>query len=303
VAVPSLASGLAITRVGCYLFGCDFGRPLAANSPAFLKTLGSFPHWPEGTVPDGAGSPAWLEHVKHRGLDPTATHSLPVHPTQIYESLVGIALLGLLLWARKRQSFRGQIFFLFTFTYGAIRFMLELVRDDPERGSLPFTMSEHVLIPIALVLFAIGWAIGPSRMIESVQIRRVTHALAFAPAVIAAVVMRPASFAPAVMTSLSTSQFIGLTSALAVAVGYALLDTAAQEHPDTAMDLGLPEESPVSSLQSPADEAEPQPSEADGERISSERSKPAPVGPTAAKKTKKKIRKKAAPKREPEPED
>jgi prolipoprotein diacylglyceryltransferase len=27
VAVPSLASGLLFTRIGCYLFGCDFGKP------------------------------------------------------------------------------------------------------------------------------------------------------------------------------------------------------------------------------------------------------------------------------------
>ena len=30
VAVPSLASGLAITRIGCYLFGCDYGAPTDA---------------------------------------------------------------------------------------------------------------------------------------------------------------------------------------------------------------------------------------------------------------------------------
>jgi phosphatidylglycerol---prolipoprotein diacylglyceryl transferase len=31
VAVPSLASGLLITRIGCYLFGCDFGRELKSG--------------------------------------------------------------------------------------------------------------------------------------------------------------------------------------------------------------------------------------------------------------------------------
>ena len=38
-AVPSLASGLMITRIGCYLFGCDFGQRLPDNAPHFLKTL------------------------------------------------------------------------------------------------------------------------------------------------------------------------------------------------------------------------------------------------------------------------
>ena len=63
VAVPSLASGLMITRIGCYLFGCDFGQPLKDSAPGFLKTLGTFPHWPEGTLDHGRGSPAWAQHV------------------------------------------------------------------------------------------------------------------------------------------------------------------------------------------------------------------------------------------------
>ncbi len=42
VAVPSLASGLFITRIGCYLFGCDFGKRLPSTAPAFLQKLGTF---------------------------------------------------------------------------------------------------------------------------------------------------------------------------------------------------------------------------------------------------------------------
>ena len=179
VAVPSLASGLAITRIGCYLFGCDFGKPLSANAPGWLKTAGTFPHWDDGTLPDGAGSPAWVEHVRTRGLDPLAEHSLPVHPTQLYESLVGLALLALLLWARKKQRFRGQIFFLFTFSYGVCRFLLEILRDDPERGNVPGALPAHVLIPLCLAGFAVAYAIAFAKMVEREPIRRVTQVLAF----------------------------------------------------------------------------------------------------------------------------
>src|SRR5579883_1717512 len=59
VAVPSLATGLLVTRVGCYLFGCDFGKRLPDGAPAFLKKLGTFPHWPTGTLENGDGSPAY----------------------------------------------------------------------------------------------------------------------------------------------------------------------------------------------------------------------------------------------------
>jgi phosphatidylglycerol:prolipoprotein diacylglycerol transferase len=50
-AVPSLASGLLLTRIGCYLFGCDFGKRLSDGAPHWLKTLGRSPtgrpaRWP-----------------------------------------------------------------------------------------------------------------------------------------------------------------------------------------------------------------------------------------------------------------
>src|SRR5690349_21437431 len=50
VAVPSLASGLMITRIGCYLFGCDFGQPLSSTAPAWLQKLGTFPRWEVGLI-------------------------------------------------------------------------------------------------------------------------------------------------------------------------------------------------------------------------------------------------------------
>jgi phosphatidylglycerol:prolipoprotein diacylglycerol transferase len=124
-----------ITRVGCYLFGCDFGQPLAATAPDFLKKLGSFPHWPEGTLDNNArGAPAWVHHHNQNLIPDDAPYSLPVHPTQIYESLVGAGLLVLLLVARGRQKFRGQIFLLFTFAYGVCRYLLEVLRDDTSAG-------------------------------------------------------------------------------------------------------------------------------------------------------------------------
>ena len=42
----ALASGLGITRIGCFLFGCDWGKPISASTPAFIKAVGvRFPNW------------------------------------------------------------------------------------------------------------------------------------------------------------------------------------------------------------------------------------------------------------------
>ncbi len=251
VAVPSLASGLLITRIGCYLFGCDFGRPLcgapntpdcatAAAPPAWLQKLGSFPHWPDGTLEHGSGSPAWVQHVKERGLSHDAASSFPVHPTQIYESLVGAALLVFLLTMRRQQKFRGQIFLLFTFTYGIGRFLLEIVRDDAERGAVSLPIPQHYVLPASLALLAVGYVVGFSEMVKNVTVRRATQALAFVPPVVLYFLLRPETFASSIAGELSTSQLVAVTTGFGASVAFSVFNKAALAHPETAMSLGLP---------------------------------------------------------------
>src|SRR6185437_17081713 len=124
------------------------------SAPGWLKTLGTFPHWAKGTIDSGEGAPAWAQHVHEGLIQRTAEHSLPVHPTQLYESAVGAGLLGLLLWYRRKQKFRGEIFLLFAFAYGACRFLLEVLRDDAERGAINPPIPEHILIPLAFAVLA-----------------------------------------------------------------------------------------------------------------------------------------------------
>ncbi|MEP7050197.1 MAG: prolipoprotein diacylglyceryl transferase family protein [Pseudomonadota bacterium] len=216
IAAPSLASGLMLTRIGCYLFGCDFGKPLAANAPGWLKRLGTFPRWPSDVM-DGAGSPAWLQHVDLRGLSVSARASLPVHPTELYESLVGAALLVLLWQLRQRARFRGEVFLAFTFGYGVLRFLLEIVRDDSERGSFGPAFPEHVLIPVLLLVLAAAFAYGPVRSIGRVLLRRLALGAAFGLPALAYLALRPAAQGAPNAVQLSTSQWISLLTALAAA--------------------------------------------------------------------------------------
>ncbi|HQP35049.1 MAG TPA: prolipoprotein diacylglyceryl transferase [Polyangiaceae bacterium] len=239
VAVPSLASGLLITRIGCYLFGCDFGKPLSASAPQWLQKIGSFPHWPAGTLEHGEGAPAWVHHVQHYGLSIDATHSNPVHPTQLYESLIGGLLLALLLWQRKHQRFRGQVFMLFAFGYGFLRFLIEMVRDDAERGVWGPHLTADVLIPGALALFAIGYAISFARAIDNVTMRRLTQVISFVPAIVAYLALKPASYVSSEMAQLSTSQWVGVATAVAVAIAFGVFWKVAEAHPEQAMALDL----------------------------------------------------------------
>jgi len=139
-AVPSLATGLMITRVGCLLYGCDFGKPW--DGPLAL-------HFP-------VGSPAFNQQRVEGLLPPGALHSLAVHPTQIYESLNGLALLGLLMLVRKYRRFSGQMFVAFTMGYAVLRYYVETLRADEQRGGIgPLSTSQI----IGIVTFLAGLAL------------------------------------------------------------------------------------------------------------------------------------------------
>lgn len=165
IVAPTLGVGLFFTRIGCYLYGCDFGAPLGDQAPSWLEPLGTFPRW-DFAADGGAqllcdqtisGSPAWSHHVAEYDLPTTAEASMPVHPTQLYEALAGMALfgLGLLLW--RRRAFRGQVILGMTGGYAAWRFFIEYLRDDPQRGEA-FGFSTSQLISLALVpVLALGY--------------------------------------------------------------------------------------------------------------------------------------------------
>ena len=141
---PSVVLGTAITRVGCLLFGCDYGR--RADVPWAIR----FPN----------GRPAFLDHVSNYGLDKNAAWSLPVHPTQIYESLAGLALFGLLMYLRRVRKFSGGVFLGWVFGYGILRSIIEIYRGDADRGSVgPLSTSQFIgilsVVAGAFLLYAL----------------------------------------------------------------------------------------------------------------------------------------------------
>ncbi len=155
-AVPSLATGLLFTRIGCLLYGCDYGRRIGEHPGAIARAIAiQFPRWEEQN-----GAPAWSHHVRSTseggyGLDPGAAWSLPVYPTQILESLLGAVLFVALIFAWRRRKFSGQIFLIFAMLYAIGRYVLETFRDDPERGSVGFFSTSQAigLATGALALF------------------------------------------------------------------------------------------------------------------------------------------------------
>lgn len=142
-AAPALCLGLMITRVGCFLAGCDFGRPWDGAWAV------SFP----------AGSPAFQEQVGRGWLSAGAPQSLPVHPTQVYESLVGLALLLLAIAVGRRQKFEGQVFLAIVVGYALARGALEILRGDANRGGFgPLSTSQWIALSALLCGASLFWA-------------------------------------------------------------------------------------------------------------------------------------------------
>ena len=108
----SLPPALLIGRIGCLLFGCCFGG--VCNLPWAIQ----FPR----------DSPAYYQHYHDGLIGNDQILSLPVHPTQIYESLFSFAHFGILLLIRKHQTFRGQLAMSYLMIYSAGRFIIEFFR-------------------------------------------------------------------------------------------------------------------------------------------------------------------------------
>lgn len=144
---PSVALGTTLTRIGCLLNGCDFGTPTSV--PWGLR----FPH----------GSPAWRQQLRDQSIldgsriTEASLWSLPVHPTQLYESAAALVLFGCAIWLRSRARFPGQIFLFFFAAYGVVRSAIELVRGDPSRGLLLGLPTSQTLGLATAVLAIAAW--------------------------------------------------------------------------------------------------------------------------------------------------
>lgn len=126
--------GLGFGRMGCLLAGCCFGTPFESSLSIWFPP----------------NSPASEAQWKAGLLPTAATGSLPVHPTQLYESLASFAIAGFLIFHfHGRKRYDGQVFLAFVALYSIVRFVIEFVRADDRGGFLGLSTSQ--LVGILLV--------------------------------------------------------------------------------------------------------------------------------------------------------
>ena len=139
VCAPYLALGEAITRVGCFLTGCCWGRQ---------TTLPWAVHFPK------ASSVHWYMRNTSHELTQADLLTPALHPTQLYMCLgLLLVVFPVLLYASRKPHFRGAIALLYLFLYGVQRFTVEVFRGDSGHPALGMTLSQ--LISLGLAVFSL----------------------------------------------------------------------------------------------------------------------------------------------------
>jgi phosphatidylglycerol:prolipoprotein diacylglycerol transferase len=156
--IPTVSLGQCFGRLGCFSAGCCWGEVAgksvhwAARFPGAglaKDVFGHLSHTASLVFASQVTDDRWVMvstgQVFHhpvegavRIADWVAQHgtTLPVHPTQLYESVGQLGMFLLLLWMRRYRRFHGQILALWLMGYAVLRSTVELFRGDLERGTL-----------------------------------------------------------------------------------------------------------------------------------------------------------------------
>ena len=166
LAIPTVSLGQAFGRLGCFSAGCCWGdvtthskAPFAVEFPGthamnLFGGVGGTPSLAYSSMVDGSTETRWVVEstgqVSTQAVDGAVRisewvanhgHTLPVHPTQLYESFGQMVLFATLMTARRWRRFHGQIFAMWLMAYAVLRTTVETFRGDLERGTI------HGLIP------------------------------------------------------------------------------------------------------------------------------------------------------------
>jgi len=132
VIAPSLALGIALGRLGCFLNGCCYGD--ACDLPWAV----AFPKH----------SPPWESQLAAGLIGPGAMSSLRLHPTQLYSTIDGLILLLLLSAYYPLRRRDGEVMGLLMIAYPITRFLVEHLRNDEGVFYAGLTISQNISLAL-----------------------------------------------------------------------------------------------------------------------------------------------------------
>ncbi|HLL55116.1 MAG TPA: prolipoprotein diacylglyceryl transferase [Myxococcaceae bacterium] len=158
LAIPTVSLGQCLGRLGCFAAGCCWGDVAHQGfrwgvhfpgTELARNLFGQLSGTPSMAFTSQATDNRWVVESTGQILHQAAPgavrisewalkhgHTLPVHPTQLYESIGQLVLFVTLLSLRRYRRFHGQIFALWLMCYAVLRTSVELFRGDLERGTL-----------------------------------------------------------------------------------------------------------------------------------------------------------------------
>lgn len=152
----ALPAAYAIGRTGCWAVGDDYGRPWNGLFSVVF---------PEGAPPSTVGNMTSMFGVKFpEGMAPNQV--VAVHPTQIYEVVMGAIMFFIVLALRKHKHADGWLFGVYCFLAGVERFIVEFFRAKDDRFfAAGLTVAQLIAIGFALfgaIWIAIKWTPRPT---------------------------------------------------------------------------------------------------------------------------------------------
>lgn len=146
IVVPVFFLGEAITRIGCFLNGCCFGKP--CHGGWFCVT---FP-------PDSAAGSIF--------------QNTALHPAQLYSSLYALVVFIVLMLLDRKPHYDGFLFYLFFILYGIGRFIIDFFRYYESSmvvatiGATPISLNQ--LISLIFIIIGVGLLVLQGRKQKSV---------------------------------------------------------------------------------------------------------------------------------------
>jgi phosphatidylglycerol:prolipoprotein diacylglycerol transferase len=144
-AVPAIALGYAIARLGCLAAGDDFG--VVTDAAWGLRF--------------GPGTDAFAVHLARGWIPGGSAHSLAVQPTQIYHAAVG--LLGFVLLLRWCPRWSGSTLAAGLAFYGLTRFLIQFLRDSHWARGAPIDPAQWVSLGFIGLALGLWWSARDSR--------------------------------------------------------------------------------------------------------------------------------------------
>lgn len=121
---PSLSLAHSLGRIGCFFYGCCYGRP----TKSFIG-------------------------IKFPSESPAGALGVRVIPTQLISSFFLLVIFVILLFLRNKKLSEGKIFFSYLGLYSAFRFIIEFYRGDCIGYFFNLSVGQWVSLGVFLISF------------------------------------------------------------------------------------------------------------------------------------------------------